>query len=1352
MAGERFDYSNERRRHEKFVGRAALLARLDQLLVAEGPDRWVVVTGGLGMGKSALLATWLARREAAGAVVPHHFIRRGEYDWDDPAKLVGSLVAQLEPHFPGVRELDTEERRHPAARLAAVLETVSKNALVPRSERLVVLIDGLDEYEPLAGATAVDPLAAFLPHALPVGVSLLCASRPRHPYVLSLEARDGELIQIDLDDPATAADNDATVRAFWDQAAPGLELDAAFIDAAVVRAAGNIQHAVALRKHLVAVPAGQRRVEDIPRGLAALLERSWARIATDPIVVDGVGLLCAAREALTLDELGSVAGWIGDPQRRAFVRGGKELLLETQRPDGQYEYRPQHASIRAHVASALGTAVFRGYHAALARRLANWPILVHTSRRYALRHALTHRAEAGEWIDAWRTAADMAFLEAKCRELGVHEAEADVARTAERCRASGEIAISGRFDGLARALARESHWLQTSPEGTAALVWNRLRRWGWSAEDIDEQLRIPAKAPFLRVRQAATRESPSLIRDLVGHSDSVNACAIVGDGLRMVSGSSDGTLKVWELDGGRVLASLEGHADEVRACAVTDDGRRAVSASADRTLKVWDLDSGNALITMEGHTDWVTTCTVTTKGDRRVVSGSEDGTLKVWYLDSGRLSVTMEGHTEGVRACAVTADNRRVVSGGCDGTLKVWDLDSGRVLGTFEGHSDWVTACAITADGRRLVSASHDNTLKVWDLDSGALLATLNGHLDWIRACAVTADGRCVVSASDDRTLKVWDLESGQTLASLEGHADWINACAVTLDGRRLVSASDDGTLKVWDLEGRPTVVALDGHTGRVNGCAAMADGTRAVSASDDGTLKVWDTVSGRALTTFGGHIGGVAACAVTTDGRRIISGAEDGTLMIWNADSGRRVITLEGHAERVFGCAVTADGLRVVSAAADRRLKVWDTRTSRSLIVLKGHAGAVVACAITMDGHRVVSASDDRTLKVWDLATGRVLASLNGHTNCVSACAVVADGRRVVSASDDRTLKVWDLENGRVLATLEGHAAPVKACAVTEDGRRVVSASADRTLRVWDLDTYMCLFTHRGDVAYAAVAATATTIVAGDVTGAVWFLDWPLSDRRAVQVGTADRENHQHASRPGEDNTSSRSTMKKHTILFLAANPTGTNPLKLGEEARAIQVELERSGYRDCFELETRWAAQPLDLLRELRRLKPTVVHFSGHCGSSSGGTGVTGRAPSHDVVSNTSPAAHEPRGLFFQGGDGRAQVVTAQALHDVFGAAGASVKVVVLNACYSEPQADSLLAHVDCVVGMSGSIDDAAARNFAIGFYGGLGERESIVAAYQQGRAAISLEGLPDGDLPKLKVRDGVDAAQVVLAADPR
>jgi hypothetical protein len=228
------------------------------------------------------------------------------------------------------------------------------------------------------------------------------------------------------------------------------------------------------------------------------------------------------------------------------------------------------------------------------------------------------------------------------------------------------------------------------------------------------------------------------------------------------------------------------------------------------------------------------------------------------------------------------------------------------------------------------------------------------------------------------------------------------------------------------------------------------------------------------------------------------------------------------------------------------------------------------------------------------------------------------------------------------------------------------------------------------------------------------------------------------------------RSPMKKHTILFLAANSSGPDWLALDEEARAIQVELERSGFRDYFELVTRWAVRPLDLLRELRKLKPTVVHFSGHGGRDAANKDRSDRTLRRDIVSEPSQnSGMQQHGLFFQSPDGRAQFVSAAALEETFGAAGSSVKLVVLNACYSDVQAEALLAHVDCVVGMGGLIRDDAARSFAIGFYGGLGERESVAAAYKQGCVAIRLEGLPDSDRPQLKVRTGADASALVLAA---
>src|SRR4029079_5943499 len=132
------------------------------------------------------------------------------------------------------------------------------------------------------------------------------------------------------------------------------------------------------------------------------------------------------------------------------------------------------------------------------------------------------------------------------------------------------------------------------------------------------------------------------------------------------------------------------------------------------------------------------------------------------------------------------------------------------------------------------------------------------------------------------------------------------------------------------------------------------------------------------------------------------------------------------------------------------------------------------------------------------------------------------------------------------------------------------------------------------------------------------------------------------------------------------------------------------------------------------------------------------TGEPSRRDVVTAPgAPSGEHERGLFFQGPDGRPQRVSTAALQDTCRAAGSSVKLVVLNACYSEPQAEALAAHVDCVVGMGGSFGEAAARSLAIVCYGGLGERESVAVAYDQGCAAIGLEGEVEVDRPRLKVR---------------
>ena len=184
---------------------------------------------------------------------------------------------------------------------------------------------------------------------------------------------------------------------------------------------------------------------------------------------------------------------------------------------------------------------------------------------------------------------------------------------------------------------------------------------------------------------------------------------------------------------------------------------------------------------------------------------------------------------------------------------------------------------------------------------------------------------------------------------------------------------------------------------------------------------------------------------------------------------------------------------------------------------------------------------------------------------------------------------------------------------------------------------------------------------------------------------------------------------MKK--ILILSANPINTNKLRLDEEIREIRAALERAQNREVFELITREAVRIDDLGRTLLDNKPQIVHFSGH------GTGTDGL-----VLENTS---------------GEPQIVSTESLSHLFELFKEQVECVLLNACYSEFQADAIFQYIDCVIGMTQPIQDRAAINFSKGFYDAIFSGRNYADAFRFGCNNIDLNNIPSSHIPTIKIR---------------
>jgi serine/threonine protein kinase len=199
------------------------------------------------------------------------------------------------------------------------------------------------------------------------------------------------------------------------------------------------------------------------------------------------------------------------------------------------------------------------------------------------------------------------------------------------------------------------------------------------------------------------------------------------------------------------------------------------------------------------------------------------------------------------------------------------------------------------------------------------------------------------------------------------------------------------------------------------------------------------------------------------------------------------------------------------------------------------------------------------------------------------------------------------------------------------------------------------------------------------------------------------------------------------HTILFVAANPDGTSRLELHEQCADIEGELRLTEGRDELVFQAKWAVTVDELMRHLLTFKPTIVHFNGQGGAAD--------------------AARAGARIQLKGEDGGPQLVDARALTRMIAAAAPSVRLVVLNACFSDEMARELCQAVDCVVGMRGAIGDASARSFAVAFYRALGFRRSVRNAVEQAGATLAGKNHPDDRGPVCVARNDIDPDALFL-----
>ncbi len=426
----------------------------------------------------------------------------------------------------------------------------------------------------------------------------------------------------------------------------------------------------------------------------------------------------------------------------------------------------------------------------------------------------------------------------------------------------GQRIATGLIDGKLQIWSRDGQLLHT---------WQKHRNAVWDVAYCTQQnLWVSASSD----KTAKVWKPDGEIVATLKHGSNVLGVDCQGDFI--ATSSKDNLVKIWKLDGS-FIRNLPGHRSVIRDVAFSQNGRKLISGSDDGTAKIWGRNQ-YLLKPLYGGVD--TLWSSATSPDGRFLATVGGNALLLYDRSGNRVSNVVLSFQRLSGGLSFSADSRFLMAVSNRGALWVWDLRSPQLLRSALSFPKKTGGMALTSspDGRKIATAGDSQDIQIYSLD-WQLLARIPNLPDRIWALSYSADSKILASASEDGTVKLWN-EQGKLLKTLNhGGAVW--GVAISPTESLIASSSRDNTLKLWNFDGQ-LLKTIPGQSNGLTRVAFSPDGQTIATGGIDRTVKLWSR-EGKLLKSLPGHRGSVISLAFTADGKSLLSGGDDALGILWD-------------------------------------------------------------------------------------------------------------------------------------------------------------------------------------------------------------------------------------------------------------------------------------------------------------------------------------------------------------------------------------------------------------------------------------------------------------------------------------